>query len=59
MRGVEGTVTICRRSSGGSVCRGGCVVEEETTRKFLLEVVELREVEPNLNPLTLNTRRST
>jgi hypothetical protein len=27
---------------------GGCVVEEGATRKFLLEVVELGEVEPNL-----------
>ena len=47
MRGVEGTVTVYRLSLARSVCRCGCVVEGGTTRKFLLEVVEL-EVEPNL-----------
>ena len=48
MRGVGGAVTVCRRSSAGSVFRGGCVVGEGATRESLLEVVELGEVEPNL-----------
>ena len=56
MRGVEGTMSVCRRSSAGSVFRGGCVVEEGATRESLLEVVELGEVEPNLPSVRAGTR---
>ena len=48
MQGVEGAVSVCRRSSGGSVCRGGCVVEEGATRESLLEVVELGKLNQTL-----------
>ena len=56
MRRIE---SICRRSSVGTVFRGGCAVEEGATRKFLLEVVELREVEPNLPSVRAGARDPT